>query len=134
MNEAVREHVRQRAGLRCEYCQLAEEYSPVARLQIEHIRPRKHGGDDSLENLALACIDCNLRKGPNLSGIDPNAGSVVELFNPRQQVWSDHFAWDGPQVLGVTAVGRATIAVLGLNSLDRVQLRLALAETPRKPR
>lgn len=105
----------------------------MARLQIEHIRPRKHGGDDSLDNLALPCIDCNLRKGPNLSGVDPDSESVVELFNPRLQVWSEHFTWDGPQLHGLTPVGRATIAVLGLNSLDRILLRLALTETPRKP-
>ncbi len=91
MDRTTREIVRTRAGDKCEYCQLDQEHSPVAKLQIEHVRPKKHGGSDSIENLALACIDCNLRKGTNLSGIDPDTDQVIELFNPRTQPWADHF-------------------------------------------
>lgn len=71
MNQATRQLVRTRAKARCEYCQLPEANSPLAKLQIEHVRPRKHGGSDDLSNLALACIDCNLRKGVNLTGMIP---------------------------------------------------------------
>ena len=125
MDQATRNVVRSRAGLRCEYCQLSEANSPVARLQMEHVRPKKHGGSDDTGNLALACIDCNLRKGANLSGIDPVSQSVVELFNPRTQAWADHFAWDGIRIRGLTATGRTTAGVLDLNSEDRLQVRLA---------
>ncbi len=62
MNTATKALVRQRAGQRCEYCQLRQEDSPLAVLHIEHVIPKKHGGSDDLENLALACIDCNLHK------------------------------------------------------------------------
>ena len=93
MDQATRNLVRQRASYRCEFCQLAEVHSPLAKLQIEHVRPRKHGGSDDIGNLALACIDCNLRKGANLSGIDQIKDAVVPLFNPRVQAWHDHFAW-----------------------------------------
>lgn len=127
MDQATRDIVRNRAELRCEYCQLSEANSPVARLQIEHIRAKKHGGSDELSNLALACIDCNLRKGVNLTGIDPETEAVVELFNPRTQTWQDHFAWDGIRIHGLTATGRTTVSVLDLNSEDRWQVRLATA-------
>jgi 5-methylcytosine-specific restriction endonuclease McrA len=70
MTELLRQFVRERARHRCEYCLLHQDDSPLAALHIEHIRPRKHGGIDSEDNLALACIDCNLRKGPNLSPSD----------------------------------------------------------------
>ncbi|HAV64065.1 MAG TPA: HNH endonuclease [Verrucomicrobiales bacterium] len=123
----IRRLVRERAGLRCEYCQLSEKHSPVARLQVEHIVPRKHGGVDAEGNLALACIDCNLRKGSNLTGLDPDSGNITPLFHPRRQSWTEHFRWDGVRVLGLTPEGRTTIRVLELNSPDRVQLRLALA-------
>lgn len=123
MDPATRTLARSRAGACCEYCQLPEQHSPVARLQIEHIRPRKHGGSDDGENLALACIDCNLRKGSNLTGIDPATDQVTELFNPRVQRWSDHFRWDGVKILGTTAVGRATVEVMDLNSDDRLVVR-----------
>lgn len=64
MDASLRQRVWERAGDRCEYCQLRQEQSPFARLQIEHIWARQHGGGDNFENLALACIDCKLRKGP----------------------------------------------------------------------
>jgi 5-methylcytosine-specific restriction endonuclease McrA len=73
LTESTKDQVRKRAAHRCEYCQLRADDSPLARLQIEHIVPRKHGGNDDLDNLALACIDCNLRKGTNLTGIDPRS-------------------------------------------------------------
>lgn len=83
MDQIKRRRVRERARDRCEYCQLPQEHSPVAKLQIEHIIPKKHGGNDDLKNLALACIDCNLHKGSNLTGIDPETGTIVQLYNPR---------------------------------------------------
>ncbi len=52
---------------------------------IEHIVPKIHGGTDSPDNLALACIDCNPHKGTNLTGIDPEMGEVTGLFHPRRQ-------------------------------------------------
>jgi hypothetical protein len=125
MDQGTRLLVRQRAGNRCEYCQLSEEHSPLAKLQIEHIVPKKHGGSDAPSNLALACIDCNLHKGANLTGIDPDNGQIVELFHPRLQAWQDHFAWNGCLAVGLSAIGRTTIRVLHINSEDRIRVRLA---------
>ncbi len=125
MNQSLRNFVRQRAESRCEYCKLHQEDSPLAALHIEHIVPRKHGGGDDLENLCLACIDCNLHKGPNLTGIDPVGGEITPLFHPRQQEWDGHFAWDGVFLIGKTPTGRATIRVLRMNSDERLELRMA---------
>lgn len=127
MTEAVRQLIRTRAGHRCEYCQLHQDDSPLAALHIEHIRPKKHAGSDDEENLALACIDCNLHKGPNLTGIDPQTGAVTVLFHPRQDVWAEHFEWNDIRLVVRTAVGRTTVAVLELNGDDRLDLRLAAA-------
>lgn len=123
MKAATKDLVRQRAGQRCEYCQLRQQDSPLAALQIEHIIPKKHGGSDEVENLALACIDCNLRKGPNLTGIDPETGEIIELFDPRRQRWGDHFEWRGIYIVGTTATGRTTARVLSMNSDDQLALR-----------
>ena len=125
MTETVRHLVRQRAKHRCEYCQLHQDDSPLAALHIEHIRPIKHGGTDALENLCLACIDCNLHKGTNLTGIDPDTDEITPLFHPRKDNWDEHFGWNGTRIEGSTAVGRATIRVLDLNGDDRLDLRLA---------
>lgn len=123
MNPAARARVRERAGHRCEYCQLRQEDSPLAVLHVEHIIPRIHGGTDDLDNLALACIDCNLHKGPNLTGIDPETRQVTELFHPRRHRWEDHFQWRGLDLTGKTAIGRATVRVLHMNSEDQLALR-----------
>lgn len=125
MTAAIRALVRERAGSRCEYCQLHQEDSPLAALHIEHIRPIKHGGGDEESNLCLACIDCNLHKGPNLTGIDPLTDSVVPLFHPRLQRWDEHFQWDGIHITGTTDVGRATVRVLCMNSDEQLELRMA---------
>ncbi len=124
MNEATKADVRRRAKDRCEYCALEQPYSPGARFHIEHIRPKKHGGDDDLGNLCLACSECNLRKGTNLTGIDPDTDAITELFNPRRHRWDEHFEWVGVEIVGRTAIGRTTIVVLDVNSDDQIELRL----------
>jgi len=123
MNRALRARVRLRAANRCEYCKLHQDDSPLAALHVEHIIPKVHGGTDDPENLALACIDCNLHKGTNLSGIDPQTGRVTDLFQPRKHDWRDHFGWRGILIVGKTAIGRATVNVLRMNSDDQLALR-----------
>lgn len=51
---------------------------------------------------------------------------MVPLFNPRQDAWEAHFAWQGPTLVGLTPVGRATIQVLWLNHPRMVDLRASL--------
>jgi|SRR3989304_6332284 len=125
MDRQTRQFVRERAGNRCEYCGLPQSLSPMAQLQIEHIIPRKHGGGDENENIALACIDCNLAKSSNLAGIDPTTGETAMLFNPRTERWDEHFSWSGTLLVGLTPVGRTTIRVLNVNDDERQRVRLA---------
>jgi len=119
----VRTQVRDRAHNTCEYCHLHQNDSPLAVLHVEHIIPKVHGGTDNLENLALACIDCNLHKGTNLTGIDPQTSQLTELFHPRREYWDEHFELLGVYLAGKTAIGRTTIRVLNMNSDDQVALR-----------
>lgn len=125
MNSATRSQVCRRATYRCEYCGLHQNQSPLAALHVEHILPRKHGGSDDLNNLALACIDCNLHKGSNVAGYDPETGRLTELFHPRRQSWCEHFERQGALIVGRTAIGRTTVEVLHLNAEERLQLRTA---------
>jgi 5-methylcytosine-specific restriction endonuclease McrA len=125
MDASRRDQVRERALHRCEYCHRRQSDSPLIPLQIEHIVPRKHGGDDDLSNLALACADCNLHKGSNLTGIDPDSGLLTPLFNPREQKWEEHFGWDGLRILGLTAIGRTTVRVMAQNLPSRLLVRRA---------
>jgi hypothetical protein len=126
MDEDLRTAVRERAQDCCEYCLLREEHAAVAPFHVEHIVAKQHGGGDELRNLALACHWCNLFKGPNLGGVDPKTRKKVWLFNPRRHKWARHFRWIGPVIVGRTAMGRATVAVLQMNDEDRLDLRRAL--------
>lgn len=127
MDADTRELVRQRAGNRCEYCRLRQEHSLLV-LHIEHIAARKHGGVDDPSNLALACDRCNLHKGPNLSGVDPETNQIVTLFHPRLQVWHEHFTLESAHIVGLTPCGRATVRVLNMNAARRVRLRAILQD------
>ena len=123
MNEATKSEVRRRAKNRCEYCGVEQGRRPLSRLHVEHIRARKHRGTDDLDNLCLACAACNSHKGTNLTGIDPETDAITELFNPRRQHWAEHFDWSGDFIVGTTAIGRATVQVLDLNSPIQLELR-----------
>src|SRR5438034_411269 len=111
MDRQTRALVWQRADGIFEYCRLWQEHEPFVRFQIEYILPKKHGGSDAPNNLALACFFCNSHKSSNLSGIDLKSKRIVRLFNPRRQKWKRHFQWDGLTLVGKTPVGRATIFV-----------------------
>lgn len=121
MDRALVELVRKRARGRCEYC-----HFPRPPFHVEHIIAQKHRGPTTESNLALACIRCNFHKGPNLSGIDPGSGQIVRLYHPRTDSWDMHFRWEGSMLIGLTPVGRATIAVLEINQEMRVEARKRL--------
>ena len=111
--QTIKELVHERANGCCEYCQTCEINIGQAR-HVEHINPT--GGDEP-ENLCLACPNCNLSKATAIMAEDPDIGQEVFLFNPRSQVWHEHFAWKDNNALirGLTSVGRATVARLKMN-------------------
>lgn len=128
MNARLRQHVRDRAGERCEYCRVRQQDALVTAFQVEHIIAIQHGGTDDESNLALACSHCNRHKGPNLTGIDPLTATIQPLFHPRLDAWTDHFEQISDMIVGLTACGRATVRVLGMNNDDRLELRASLRQ------
>ena len=112
---SLQRRVRLRAGDRCEYCRLAQA-GQEATFHIDHIVPRAAGGVTALENLALACVSCSLRKGARTAAIDPASGEAAQIFHPRLHEWSDHFgAAASGEILGLTATGRGTVAAMSMN-------------------
>jgi len=116
--------VRERAANRCEYC-LMHQVLQGATFHIEHIIPRSQGGRTEPANLALACPSCNLHKADRRVATDPASNTLVPLFHPRQQGCSEHFRFVGGRIQGTTSIGRATVLVLGFNSLRRQRIRAA---------
>ncbi len=104
---------------------MPQEFDPLA-FQIDHVIATQHLGPTVEANLALACYACNRHKGPNIAGFDLQTQQTVPLFNPRRDDWSEHFRWRGPELVGVTPVGRVTVHVLAVNLDFRVALRRAL--------
>jgi hypothetical protein len=91
---------------------------------LEHIVPKSAGGSASIDNLALSCASCNLAKGARTQATDPDTGSKVGLFNPRLNVWHDHFRQESSELVsGITPTGRATVSALNMNSPSRLEAR-----------
>jgi hypothetical protein len=103
-----------RADRRCEYCKLSQT-GQEATFHIDHVHPVAAGGITDEKNLALACVSCSLHKAAKQTAIDPQTAEETPLFNPRIQKWSEHFRWDVAILVGLTPIGRATIATLKMN-------------------
>ena len=130
--EALRRMVTERAGYCCEYC-LIHQYDSLYTHEVDHIIPEKHRGETSANNLCLSCLECNRNKGSDFGSFDPETDQITLLFNPRQQVWRDHFRLEGARIVPLSAEGRVTVFVLDLNDEIRVRARRALIESGRYP-
>jgi hypothetical protein len=131
---SLKRKVAQRAQQLCEYCRCPETFSPDS-FTIDHIQPRQLGGATTPENLAWACFGCNGRKFTKTVSTDPLTGEVVPLFNPREQIWDEHFVWseDTTRLIGQTSCGRATVEALTLNRAGVINLRRLLASAGLHP-
>lgn len=114
VSSTLRKQVVERSGNHCEYCGLSQA-GQAATFHVDHVVPIAEGGQTTEANLALACVSCSLRKSARLTAVDPETDRKVNIFNPRKQVWADHFRWDGVIVTGLTATGRATVEALKMN-------------------
>lgn len=118
----------------CGYCHTPEALIGMP-LEFEHLYPESLGGPTERNNLWLACTRCNDFKGNRIDAVDEQSNERVALFNPRTQVWTEHFAWlpDGITVIGVTPTGRATVVALRLNNEFILMARQFWVEAGRWP-
>jgi hypothetical protein len=123
---SLRNAARERAEARCEYCRMPESGTFFLH-EVDHVIAIQHGGETTVENLALACIQCNRFKGPNIASVDPQTKRIVPLFNPRADRWSEHFRAEGGHIVLLTAVARATAALLNFADLERIEARKLLS-------
>jgi hypothetical protein len=116
INEFTKKYVRNRANYLCEYCHSPEKIS-ASRFTIDHLQPRSLGGDDTEENLALACSRCNQHRYNFVVGRDLETNAILPLFNPRKHLWFEHFTWsaNATRIIGTTPIGRATCDRLDMN-------------------
>lgn len=114
-----------RARHLCEYCRAPESVFNLA-FEVEHIRPQSQGGETTEDNLALSCRSCNLYKSDFITGFDELTQTETRLFNPRLDVWDEHFSLieESGEIEGLTAIGRATIMRLRINSTMQIRARI----------
>ncbi len=115
ISQNLRNLVIERAHGLCEYCQTAQII--VVTMEVDHIVPEIEDGQTVETNLCLTCRSCNGFKLDFQIAIDPETGDTYPLYNPRTQLWDDHFRWseDGLRIIGLTPIGRATISRLRMN-------------------
>lgn len=119
VSATTRKRVAQRAAYICEYC-LAQDERSFIGFEIDHIISRKHNGSNDEKNLAYACPDCNRNKGTDIASIDWNNQEIVRFFNPRADIWSEHFRLSGGFIEPITVIGKVTVDIFRFN--DKVRL------------
>jgi ATP adenylyltransferase len=78
LSGSLRYEVLKRAGFRCELCGISADERAI---EVDHIVPRKHGGEDDLTNLQALCFKCNANKGAR---DDEDFRVIREGINARQ--------------------------------------------------
>ena len=122
----LRSQVIERAKELCEYCLIPQSFSFFTH-EMDHIIAQKHGGQTISKNLAFSCSLCNKYKGSDIASIDPQTGSITPLFNPRRDIWDNHFEWQASgYIYPLTPKGRATARLLQFNRFDRIEERKLL--------
>ena len=126
ISDSVRKLVTQRAENRCEYCLIHEDDTYIG-CEIDHIISIKHNGSNQDSNLAFACLPCNRFKGSDIASLT-DLGELTPFFNPRKDIWSEHFQWsdDDLEMIGISPIGRATVHLLKVNRIGNINLRRLL--------
>jgi HNH endonuclease len=127
ISSKIRQEVVIRANGCCEYCLFPEEFR-LYTFEIDHILSRKHDGETTLANLALACFDCNRRKGTDIASYDDLTGNLTAFFNPRTQIWTEHFQMQNGEIIALSPEARVVVNILQLNSEERIEQRQILVE------
>jgi len=130
--ESLRHEIAVRAEFRCEYCLVRQAVS-FYRFHIEHIKSRKHGGLTILENLAYSCPECNAHKGTDVGTFAEDDKLLVRFFNPRTDIWLEHFELDDAGIFGITEIGKATEKILRFNDPERLIYRRQLTRLGQYP-
>ncbi|MBN2307840.1 MAG: HNH endonuclease [Candidatus Hydrogenedentes bacterium] len=79
-----RHNVFERDSSTCQYC---GRRFPRSQLTIDHVIPQSRGGGETWENLVLACVECNVRKGNRT----PEEAGMPLIRRPIRPAWMPHF-------------------------------------------
>jgi len=131
ISDELRQTIADRAKLLCEYCLIAEA-DTFYGCEVDHIIGLKHGGSSQPNNLAYACALCNRAKGSDIGSVS-TSGEFTRFFNPRTDLWSDHFRLEGASIQPLTAIGEVTVRILGFNNSARLHEREEMVQFGKYP-
>ena len=114
------------------YCLLLQDFS-IYTHEVDHIIAIKHGGETTLDNLALSSLSCNRHKGSDFATLDQTTKEIIPLFNPRRQIWDEHFYIKNANIEGKTQIGQATARLLKFNVANRLLQRQVLINQGQYP-
>ena len=132
LSKSLRQIVIDRSDHLCEYC-LIHEDDTVLGCAIDHVISLKHGGPNTEDNLAYACVFCNRYKGSDVGSMIWEMQEFVRFYNPRLDRWSEHFQLEAMTILGVSSIGNVTARILGFNDRERLSERQILIDRGRYP-
>ena len=118
ISAGLRRLVLARARHVCEYCLIHEEDTYLG-CHVDHIISEKHGGKTKAENLAYACAACNTYKGSDIASIT-KAGVLTRFYNPRVDIWLEHFCIVGSTIQPLSDIGEVTALILQFNTENRL--------------
>ena len=127
ISSSLRTLVVHRAFFRCEYCKIPDLGFGIP-FQVDHIRAIKHGGPTIISNLAYCCPDCNRYKGTDLGSCLDDESTIIRFFNPRIDIWEEHFMVVDATILPKTPHGQVTTVIFQMNAPERILYREALIE------
>lgn len=78
----TRKNLLHRDGHSCQYCGYSGD-----DLTLDHVIPRSRGGQDTWENIAVACVRCNVKKGNRT----PKEAGMLLLKKPHKPHSSLYF-------------------------------------------
>ncbi|RYZ86892.1 MAG: HNH endonuclease [Proteobacteria bacterium] len=115
----LRNEVASRASFCCEYC-LIDELKTGLFCEVDHIIGVKHNGPTSNSNLAYACFNCNRNKGSDIASIDWDSNEIIRFYNPRSDIWAEHFRFEGFHIVATTQIGKVTATIFRFNDRNRL--------------
>lgn len=85
----------------CQYC---GKSFPPSKLTMDHVLPRKYGGQTTWDNISTACTPCNSKKGSNKKVVPskrPRKPSYYEMIDLRKNYplvvpcpqWGAYLGW-----------------------------------------
>jgi hypothetical protein len=78
--------------------------------------------------LLLLAVFFNGNKGTDLGTFLYNQEQIIRFYNPRKDIWTEHFEMIEGVIYGITDIGEITVKLFKMNKIERILERKLLIE------